>query len=671
MKTQGQLDDFVREQFKDASNHTSRIWIERMWANVIDLRDVYDRELNSVESLRRSFRPPTLQNVIDGILDSVEMSQPDVVVEPVDKDSDEAFRAALAVQKARENINQVTNKDLADEESWRHAATEGIGISYAGYLKTENYDNMVHISIDPRDFIPDPKATCLYDPTGYQGCRYVFWHRRVNYSTWLATTQNDKRYYNEFAVQETTDSRKFYYSNEENSEGKFGDAMIDIYEFFCPELEVEKGKKRGVHAIFTSLNGNVTEHFIEPCSYFPFVTYYIEKRDDSFYGIPPALKLAPIIVQKDILANLIMKSAKVSAQAPLLIDSEAGFNKYEHKIAPDAVWQLKNERGVPIQNLITRAPIQTPGFQEFQILNQILDDELTIASNVNRRALFLNPQELATQTRAKMQNELKRMNRIIKSNTRRAEKRSAEIELMIMKQFLSGKKEIYEDGKLKKTVPRKIKVRGYLAISDGLFGSEIPRLEKTSSVSPTMFDLTEKIFDNDFEVIVLDKIDKIGMDEDTRGRLMQWRQLLSATVRKEEDFEVIKNVDMKIAQTLGFNTSDFFKEDVISTKSPLFKQLEYIALGGIPAEDPMEGMEETMERMDGLLKFLNTQRFKEFSPKQQYVVSDLITGALTKLRQPPQTQMPQMVNQMMPMAGGAAPGNMSMMSPSSPKKNNV
>lgn len=666
-KENGYLDVFAKELYKDAANHTSRKWIERVWKNVIDLRDVYDNELNSIENINRSFRPPTLQNIIDGLMDSKHQARVNTVYEPIDKDDSISFRKALALTKARDCINEESNKKLAEDDAWQHAFTEGTGYMYKGYhrLVTENhvkYDNIVHISIDPRSLFPDPNATQMHDPTGYSGARYVFWHRRMNYSTWITNTQNNPQYKNQFSVRVSVDSTTQYHSNEEDAQGDFGRVMLDVYEMWNPELEwTYKGKNmKGVHAIFTSLQGDVTEHFIEEWDKdIPIVPYYAEKRDDSFYGIPPALKLAPLIIQKDTLINLALKGIKMETQSPIVVDKEAGYNAQIHKVSPNAIWELKNDQRVPIQNLITRAPFQAVGMGDMQMFNTMLDDELTIASSVDRRALFLSPNELATQTRAKQESALKRMARLIKHNIRRAEKKSAEIELGIIKDFLAKKKKLFDKKGNVVERYRKMKVRGYIAVTSGLLGKEVPDLVPTMAQAPSMYELTEDLFDIDYNVVIKDEVEKVGMDEDTRGRLLQFYQL-KATNPTPEAMEELKQLEVKILESLNISKDEVFKEKEITTDSPLMKQLEIIAYGGEPVEEEEETQGQTLKRLEELLEFQKTKRFKELTHQSQVKVSNLVTRAMEKLRKPAveKQAQPQIIPPQM--------GTMPKMNPKSP-----
>ena len=600
-------------------------------------------------------------------MDSKNQARVNAVYEPIDKDDEASFKKALALTKARDNINEVTNKQLADDDAWLHAFTEGTGYVYKGYHRlvcgegTERrvkYDNMVHISIDPRSLFPDPNATQMHDPTGYSGARYVFWHRRMNYSTWLYNTKENPQFKNSFDVKPSVDAITQYHSNDEDAQGDFGRVMLDIYEMWNPELEwVKDGKKvKGCHAIFTSLSGDVTEHFCEEWNKeIPIVSYYAEKRDDSFYGIPPALKLAPLIVQKDTLLNLALKGIKMETQAPIIMDKEAGYNAQTHKVAPNAVWELRNDQRLPIQNLISRAPFQTAGMADFQMFNSMLDDEITIASSVDRRSLFLSPNELATQTRAKQESALKRMSRIIKGNIRRAEKKAAEIELCIIREFLAKKQKLFNKSGGEVQRYRKIKVRGYLAMTSGLLKDEVPELIPTMSKAPSMYELTENLLDEEYHVVVKDEVEKVGMDEDTRGRLLQFYQLKTANPNQTpESMEEIRQIEEKILQSLNISEDEIFKEKQVSTDSPLMKQLEIIAYGGEPVVNPDETQAETIRRLEELLAFQKTKRFEELSSPSQIKVGRLVTGAMELLRNPKKEEpiappgMPPQLPQAMP-----------------------
>jgi len=660
----GTLSEFVKVRYDQMKYDDSRTYNETLWKSCIDLKDVYFKEVTSSESFTRSVRLPHAQNIIDTLKDELLESPPSVVVTAKDDDSEDAAKKAKVLQVTREKINMGTYAQKAHAEVTDSMLTFGQGVKYKGYLKKEcdgkvEYDDLVSMHVDPRHFLTDEKATEFYDPTGSRGARDCIWVRSFPLTTFIefAKAQGFK---NIGAIQAAANDITAERARTIKEEDESRDTVPYVY------VADYYNHEENIRAIVSQVGGQYVEHYtgeLPEHRRLPFVMYYTEKRPDSIYGVPIIQKLAPIIRAKEILLNLAFDEAKLALQKVTVVDGNSGYNQALHVVQPGAVWELRSIDGD------VRKAVQQLEFggisQDFYNLNSMFDDEMTIASNVDRRSMFLSPNELATQTKKKAESMKKRIRSIVRQNVWRAEKESAEIDISNIKEYLAPKMLYTREDGTKGEKNRRYLVEGYV-VSQEDSGARIPEFISKPGHKDYLY-LTEEGVDVEGEVSVVDAAEKSALDEDFRGRLLQGftatinaLQLPIPEAQKLREKLDLVSYTAKVNQSLGIDKGDIFIDDEKDTLSQVELEHEAMAAEQDVPLPPTEKPEESKRHLRKHLAFGKSERFKEFTRKseQKWAAHNAVTME-NAIKLPTQEPAAPQSDPSAPQAGGQAPPKVS------------
>jgi hypothetical protein len=488
---------FVERRFWSMQESASR-WRERT-KQVMPLYDVFKDWLVDGEDFEKAVRFPTFRDLGRALVDEIMKAPPESDLVP--EFGENPYRAQALGFKVKD-IKSNTHEKEVQAECLEDMVFTGEGFRYVNYFNVERkrggsdevetvFDDVGTVRLDPMD--------CFFDENGRE--------------IWNPKMRNIKRdcVIRAEMPRSTFEDFIWEFSNGQSKGAPVGKQPLsgDYDDKTREEQNEKKEDTNNVMAYFyfnqaDDIFGVVAnrETVIEPTyipndhGRIPVVNYKFERRrDDVFYGVSLGEIAAPYIYLQDTILNLEIMGLKLDLMPPTMIDSELGYNKKVHKYSPRAIWQMQVPDGKNLSAMVhpfQRTPRDSNGFNN---MYGLIENQYTISTNIDRRALFLSPDELATQTAAKNQSKQKRINTIVYRNELTAEANLTELMVSDIRQYLTGKVD-KRNGKKKTKRHRKVQVKGYSVTqqNDGEAKFEpVQGAESFFAITPESVDVKVKV----------------------------------------------------------------------------------------------------------------------------------------------------------------------------------
>lgn len=491
----------------------------------------------------------------------------------------------IAVQQEDRNANERAKgiecvlKTIDENNSAREILTElaedagvcGTGIAHEYFDK--NGKTLKTVRIDPREFFVDEKVNKIDDAAD------CIWRREFSKKDFLsvfgkfdgaqkvqflckqdATDNIDSTTAKTYTLREIED-----FKNSENNEKK--DFFVRVYDYWNV---VEK--KRIVFAN----NAKIFEDEIEKLD---FTFWYFSKNNDSIWGIGLIEICAPEVFALDNYVELAFRNAKSKMQKMIVGDGGVGFHT-GLKQAPNGIWVLNDLGEKRVAD--TFAQIELGGVpNEFFGMHNLFLDNLTISSQQDQRALYANPNQLATQTKAKKESFQKRIRTIMKRTMWRSLRRREQIRVKLFQKNIAELNENFF-------------IDGYFVLRGEKAN---PTFIKDSSAFG-IFRATQENTKVEIGVRVVSARQKAEMNEEEQGRFLQFFQL--ATNAASVLPEVAQGIDWAAfveegAELFGRDKKRFWKNYAAKGKDKVAIEQRKFLLGVAPKIPDDEDFEELLD----------------------------------------------------------------------------
>lgn len=332
--------------------------------------------------------------------------------------------------------NQKINVQKERHGAIYDAVCYGIGVLFEGYISVDDPDvddafkGLITERVDPRDFFIDDHAVQFFDPQGINGANDCI--RRRRYSKPVFKRLFSRAPFDQGVVERVLkgggigDSRDNFSIINEERENVAQEDEIELLEYWDDDNLIIQ-PRFSTEILYKGPN---------PYGKKPFVVYVTSVEFETIYP-PSVLELiAPILKQKDIAVNYWKELTKLLATPVIFADEETGL------IAGQALKggvQTMTLDGVDIRQKVQQVQL---GNDPSPLINLIsfLDDEFTVASGKDVKALLAAPQELATQTKQKIATQVKRLRGIIRTMMQDAESQRAMLRGRNIIKFIFNKK---------------------------------------------------------------------------------------------------------------------------------------------------------------------------------------------------------------------------------------
>lgn len=501
----------MAEARRDWYHRTHRTW--KLW-------DVFQPWLVEGEKFDRAVRFPTLRDAGKAIVDEIMKAPPEATLEPIG--GVKRNRAQALEFKIRETNENIYEK-LIQRDCIKDMIFFGVGYRRADYYKVKmmkeddcivNWDDIGTERLDPTNVFWDEQGRNIWDPKRRDMKRDCIIKYEFPYSTFIDIFQEKEGFNIEnvepFYVPLSGD-QNYPTSRETQEEEKSASPVVYVYEYINQEIGMKGFVANKV--TIKPLDWIENDH-----GRINIVAYQFEKRQDTFYPMSLAELIAPHIYAQDTIFNLELMGLKLDLMPATMIDSDMGYNRKLHKLTPRAVWSMNVPPGKSLRDSVwpfQRAQRDSNGFYN---MNNFLESQLTVTSGHDRKSLYLNPNELATQTAAKRQAAEKSVNALVFANELEAEAQLTELMVSDIKQYLTEKQEHKtKDGKETKKY-RKVRAEGYIVKQQ----SEGDAIFEPSKGENSLFDLTEDSVDVDVQVKVKNMRTKMLLQEAKVNKLLQF-----------------------------------------------------------------------------------------------------------------------------------------------------
>ena len=625
--------NFCRNRYVYMSNAKSVV--QNKWLLAKDLYEVFEQHLAQGEVWNAPYRFPELFGAIQRKASELIYNLPEAKIHSTRTGTADF---AIALQGALDQTERATNSLREKVRVVYDSLLYGTGILYEGYSVLERYvtpidedsdmemflpegkkkkvtwyNGNVSERVDPRDFLIDDQAGIFYDETGIQGARDCFRRRYYPYSTFMERFKGFKNIGNVIPVAWGTDffgiPKEPY--PKEAQEQKLVNRYVVVYEYWNVELDMVEIIANNQEIYYGS---NPYKH-----KRLPFVVYYDYRRDDSCWGISETEVLAPFILAKEELRNLRILDAKLALQPAIAVSGDVTFNAEENELQPGAIFTLRGLNGGKVQDSIMPLRFgEVPG--EVEKVAKDIEDTQIVVTGDDTRALYENPDQLATQTMAKQQTAQKRNRSNIMQNTIESERSRVQMRLSnIVQWYCKPFQNINGDVEF-----RRIKIEGYKVKQDG--DESKPVFVQSYGVishftlNPSSVGDTTGIELEIIDVVMQDNL----KDKEIQDMLMLLDKLATLLPMDQGLAQSINVVGLmkQIAKKMDVDYDEIFPMPVGKEgEDAIDLELQLIMMGQTPTVDPNQDPMESLLRYS---KFMEGDMFKKAKPQAKAALMSFI-----------------------------------------------
>lgn len=530
-------------------------------------------------------------------------------------DSSVGLQAAIEHEKIMSNLESVKMEAIAkatfmgngcifvEPFTWKRKDYEG-----KEYVQ---YNGLTAEEVDWRHFFPAPGYTKIHDHTGKNAMPYCFRRRIYHYETFMALGK-EKDWKNLNEIKATTwDSANVWGDDEwesphENEELTGAAEFVTVLEYWDMVNDMLVRYATGGFQLEISDKGIPYAH-----KQLPFHHYRNVYRLDSINALGEIEINLPYNLFREKILNLTIDDAMLQVQKPMIIDGDIGFNAEEHEVEPGAIWTVRGLRGGKLQDHVMPLPFGGGITQQVQSVIQMVENSRISVTSDDTTALYSNPNQLATQTMAKM----KSLNKSIDGATKR---NIYDTEYYLMNQIASIIKnelsEPYKDGK--ETKFHKINIKGYDVVQEDN-ESEVKFSEGYgASGSFTLNPKVSEDFDAD-EIEIIPATKDEELKRDLTEKMTQFLQTFFQTVGilAQSNPKMLEDLlsDMNLTELIKLQLRNLGVEDEMKNVFPIVVK-ERFQLDQIDAEHEqiMAGVTpEIREEENSVEEFSKHQAFSK------------------------------------------------------------
>lgn len=528
---------FVEKRFYNMA------WSRNQWYNRMmrtgKLWDVFKPWLVDGENFNKAVRFPTLRDTAKAIKDEIMRTPPKAVLEPLY--GEKANRAQALEAKVNEIKDNVYEK-RTQSDCIADMLFYGRGVRMVNYYCEKKpdggylYDDVGTERLDPRNCYFDEKGRYLWDPKKRDMKRDAVFKFVYPYSTFLEKFQDMEGVVNleSVSAKEVEFSSDLNYETDrEAEETKEKGLGVAVYSYYNQEENIMGIVANGVTIMQPKPIDN-------PLGRIPVVIYDFETRRDGAWPNSLAELIAPHIHAQDTIFNLEIMGLKLDLMPATMIDSDLGYNKKIHRLYPRAVWEMNVPPGKQLQNMVYPFQRAQSDPNRFYGMNNYIESQMTITSGQDRKALYLNPGELATQTAFKNQTMQKSVGALIFANELEAEAQMTELMVEFIRVYMTEKRDVKLGGKETKKY-RKVKIKNFKTEQ---FNDGDVNFEPSQGVD-SYFELTKDSVDVDVKVEVRDMRSKMMLQEKKVAAMTQFLPIATnfITAGASVDPAVLKKLD--------------------------------------------------------------------------------------------------------------------------------
>ncbi len=632
--------NFCRERYVYMSN--SRSIVQNKWLLAKELYEIFEYQLQQGEVWNAPYRFPLLFGVVQRKASELINNLPEVRVHGT-RTSTVDF--AISAQAVLDHTEQLTNTLREKVRCIYDTLLYGTGIIYEGYAIQQKwvtpiteesededallldegkkklityYNGVVSERVDPRDFLIDDQALIFYDETGIQGARDCFRRRYYPYSTFMEQFKDFKNIDKVVPVAWGTDF--FGLSKlpfpKETQEQKMVSRWVVVYEYWNQELDMVELIANNQEIYFGS---NPYKH-----KRLPFTVYYNYRRDDSCWGISETEVVAPFIFAQEEVMNLQLLDEKLNLQSAIAVDGDISFNAEENELQPGAILRLRGLNGGKVGDAIVPlnfGKVDRDGGMNF--LQKLEDVQISVTGD-DTRALYENPNQLATQTMAKQQTLQKRIRSNVMQNTIESERSRVSMRLSNIIQFYA-KPYQNVDGQVEF---RRIRIEGYSVKQDD-DESKPEFIQQYGLLSN--FTLNPKAL-GDGQGIEIEVVDAIMEDNIKQHEIQDMNTLLTNLIQLIPlDQNVAKQINViglikQTAKKMNVDYDEIFPMPINKDgQDETDMELQLVAMGIVPDPDPNMDPQQSLRRY---IKYMDTKAYKQSSAKAKQALQQLIQSTL-------------------------------------------
>lgn len=476
--------------------------------------------------------------------------------------------------------------------------------------------------VDWRYIFPAPGYQSLHDHTGQDQCPYVFRLKTYHMDTFRAKYSDPK--YNTEEVRGTTwgnpnvFGESIFAMKHEIQEGSTSQDYVTVLQYYDIENDMFSEFATGGVQIYESKKGIELSH-----KEFPFHQYRNIQRTDSINGMGEIELNLPYNLFREKALNLGIMDMMMQEQPAVIADGDINFNPEEHELRPGAVFNVKGLNGGRLQDHIMPFSFGAQGLTQgvFTMMQLIENSRISVTSD-DTTALYSNPNQLATQTLAKMQSLNRSIDAATKQNIADAEFYMMRQCLYLIKNELS--EPISED---KKVIYPLVKIKGYKTVQEKPDkGCTFVRDQDVVSKFYLNKKVSESFNPDEIEIVPAKKDEELKRDRTEKLMMMMQTVLQTVSNLASSQPQMINEVfgTMDIPQFIKNMAKNLGLEDVITEIFPVVEKAEAeINAVNLEHEQIMMGItpqirpdEESLDEYSQHLEFMNSAFFKKHATKK-------------------------------------------------------
>lgn len=536
---------------------------------------------------------------------------------------------AVGLQAAIDHYERVSNLDRVRQLILADAAFSGTGCMQVtpALWKKKNKDGKEYVKYDGlsgercdwRHIFPAGGYNDIHDHTGRHSLPYLFRRKIYHVDTFKNKFKEEKGFKNLDKVQPSYWNNANIWGDEDWATTHEIQEVTSAQEYVvCLEYWDQEGDYLDIYAnggihIFSSKEGIPYGH-----KALPFHIYKNVPRLDSINGLGEVEINLPYNLFRERILNLGIMDSELQVQPAQIIAGDVNFNTEENELEPGAQFTMRGTGFTgDIRNHIM--PYQAGGGLSgavFQMIQLIENSRISVTSD-DTTALYSNPNQLATQTLAKMQT----LNKSIDATTKR--------NVLDSEFYLTSQVASYVNNEFSQPFKvggrnqfRTIKINGYDVVQDNK--ESAPRFVKGHGAEGEFFlnESTSDLFDKqEIEVVPAKKDEELKRDR--TEKLMLMTQTIFQTVANLAGTNptLIQKIfgDMDFSAYLKFLAKNLGVEQELKEIFPVVVREQYqidavneehnqIMMGVTPEIRPDE---DSMEELELHLQFRESAFFKE------------------------------------------------------------
>jgi hypothetical protein len=530
------LVEFVKHRFKRMEE--AKRTINAKFERCRELREQSLRVYQAHNPYNTPYRSAQFHQQVEGRKDEITENFPVASL----RASTYRDRSAGEKAKGKERVLEAMDEEIGIEAK-REALAEdiavcGMGITFEDVCIRKTASSKERrvidtIIVNPRDLYWDETAR------DFDECRDFVWRRQMPYSTFLCLYSGkfDTGKVNPAKVgadgkMEMVDAETYWTQRETEEQKTDLEYVVRINDYFNDEF--------GFRLVVA--NGEML-WCEKTCPRFS--AYYNLKMNDSVGGVGIIEEIAPEVFALDTITQLAFINAKNQLQSMIIAAPDVGLHA-GLKLQAGGVFALTGmtETG-KVQDAFSEITLgKIPN--EFFNMREVFLDNLSVSSQMDQRALLANPNQLATQTKAKQQSFAKRGRRLQRGLMWRSEKRRWEIRLKLLNEYIAPMRQEYY-------------IDGYFVLQGD---SDSPKFIKDSAANG-VYRLRPDNANVEAEVIVTSKSNKAIMEEEEKKQLLQMFGMTIQAMQADPEFAQsvqLKSLHRAIVDKMELDPKDIYND---------------------------------------------------------------------------------------------------------------